>query len=258
MIEPYKVTALRLGLLQDIDYSQIVYLKDMGTKMDFPVWGVLLQGQGKNILVDLGIYDPEWASQNIIKCVREEIDDPMVGIKKAAGLSPEHIDYIIFTHLHWDHIGEDLKPFKKARFVVQEKEWKYMFKPVSYQKWAYKSSVGVCLDKGLDFFQWHYVSGWMDILPGLRVMPAPGHTPGHQIVMVQTEEGRLIITGDSVNMLENLKLNLPSGIFSNGEDYMASMELIRGYADCIIGGHELGIEPFQTQSFPKVTPLEEE
>jgi hypothetical protein len=74
LIEPYKVTALRMGLILDVDYSQIVYLKDMGTRMDFPTWGVLLQGQGKNILVDLGIYDPEWASENIIKCVRQDVD----------------------------------------------------------------------------------------------------------------------------------------------------------------------------------------
>lgn len=255
MIEPYKVTALRMGLILDVDYSQIVYLKDMGTRMDFPTWGVLLQGQGKNILVDLGIYDPEWASQNIIKCVRQDVDDPIIGIKKVANLSPEDIDYVIFTHLHWDHIGEDLKPFKNARFVVQEEEWDYMFHPVSYQKWAYTSSVGVCLDRGLDFFQWQFVRGWVDILPGLRLIPAPGHTPGHQIILVHTEEGRLIITGDSVNMIDNLNLNLPSGIFSDGEKYMASMDLVRKYADCIIAGHELTIEPYQTDSFPKVTSL---
>lgn len=255
MTEPFKVTALRLGLIQNVDYSQIVYLKDMGTRMDFPTWGALLQGQGKNILVDLGIYNPEWSTKNIIQCTREEYDDPKDAIKKAAGLSPEDIDYVIFTHLHWDHIGEDLKPFKNARFVVQEEEWDYMFHPVSYQKWAYTSSIGVCLDKDLDFFQWQFVRGWVDVLPGLRLIPAPGHTPGHQAVMVQTEEGRLIITGDSVNMLDNLNTNLPSAIFSDGAQYMASMQMVRDYADFIIAGHELEIKPFQTGSFPKVTPL---
>jgi len=97
MAEPYKVTALRFGLIQNVDYSQIVYLKDMGTRMDFPTWGALLQGQGKNILVDLGIYNPEWSTKNIIQCTREEYDDPKDAIKKAAGLSPEDIDYVIFT-----------------------------------------------------------------------------------------------------------------------------------------------------------------
>ena len=106
MIDTFKVTALRMGLLLDVDYSQIVYLKDIGHKIDFPVWGALLQGQGKNILVDLGIYEPEWSSKNIIRCVREEDDDPAAAIKKAAGLTPEEIDYVVLTHLHWDHIGK--------------------------------------------------------------------------------------------------------------------------------------------------------
>ena len=140
---------------------------------------------------------------------------------------------------------------------TKEEEWDYMFHPVSYQKWAYTSSVGVCLDKDLDFFQWQFVRGWVDILPGLRLIPAPGHTPGHQVVMVQTEEGKLIVTGDSVNMLDNLETNLPSAIFSDGHQYMDSMQLVRDYADFIIAGHEIEIEPFQTGGFPKVQPLAE-
>ena len=258
MIEAYKATVLRMGLLKDVDYSQIVYLKDMGKKMDFPVWAVLLQGNGKQILVDMGIFDPDWSTKNIIKCIREKIDLPLEALKLAANLGPEDIDYIIFTHLHWDHIGDDLKPFKNARFVVQDREWEYMFSPVSYQKWAYKSSLGVCLDRELDPFQWYIVSGWVDFLPGLRLIPTPGHTPGHQIVVVKTEEGRVAIAGDAMNMIDNLELDLPSGITTNGEDYMKSMALIRKYADYAIGAHDLAIEPFQRSSFPKVKPLHDD
>jgi N-acyl homoserine lactone hydrolase len=256
MIESYKVTVLRMGLLKDVDYSQIVYLKDMGKKMDFPVWAVLLQGNGKQILVDMGIFDPDWASKNILKCIREEIDHPAKALKMADNLNPEDVDYVIFTHLHWDHIGDNLKPFKKARFVVQDQEWRYMFAPVSYQKWAYQSSLGVCLDRGLDFFQWYFVTGWVDFLPGIKLIPTPGHTPGSQVVLVKTEEGSLAIAGDAMNMIDNLELDLPSGITTNGEDYMKSMALIRKYADYAIGGHELALEPFQSKSFPKVRRLQ--
>ena len=158
MIPAFKVTALRMGLLKTVDYSQLIYLRDIGKKVDVPTWGVLLQGQGKNIVVDLGIYDPVWASQNILTCVREEFDDPVAAIRKAADLGPEEIDYVIFTHLHWDHIGETLKPFTSARFVVQEREWDYMFHPTPFQKWAYTSSLKVCLDPEIDPFQWQFVT----------------------------------------------------------------------------------------------------
>jgi N-acyl homoserine lactone hydrolase len=251
MIQPYKITALRMGLLKSVDYSQIVYLQQMGQTLDFPVWAVLVQGQNVNILIDLGIYDPKWASKHIISCVREDYDNPIMAIRKASDLSPEDIDYIIFTHLHWDHIGDDLSPFSKARFIVQEKEWHYIFNPVSYQKWAYITSEQVCIAPNIDFFRWKFVQGWCEFLPGIQLIPTPGHSPGHQAILVKTEEGRVMITGDAMNMAVNLTKNLPSGITTNGEEYMASMALIRKYSDFVIGGHDLTINPFQTKSFPK-------
>jgi N-acyl homoserine lactone hydrolase len=255
LIQPFKVTALRFGLLKSVDYSQLIYLKRIGEKVDFPVWGALVQGQGKNILVDLGIYDPVWASKNILTCVRETFDDPVAAIKEAAGLSPEEIDYVIFTHLHWDHIGDDLKPFKNARFVVQQREWEYMFHPVSFQKWAYTSSLKVCLDPEIDPFSWLYVDGWVEFLPGLRLIPTPGHTPGHQAVLVKTDEGRLMIAGDAVNMIENLEYNLPSGVTTSGEEYNASMDRVKSCCDSMLGAHDLNVKLFQTGQFPSVKAL---
>jgi len=130
-----------------------------------------------------------------------------------------------------------------------------MFHPVSFQKWAYTSSLQVCLDPGIDPFRLQFVTGWVEFLPGLKLIPTPGHTPGHQALMVKTEEGRLIIAGDAVNMIDNLKLNLPSGVANDGETYMGSMELLKRFGDVILGGHELLIKPFQTSGFPSMKGL---
>ena len=64
-----------------------------------------------------------------------------------------------------------------------------------------------------------------------------------------------MITGDAIKMAVNLTQNLPSGITTNGEEYLTSMELIRKYSDIVIGGHDLTIKPFQTKSFPKVVNI---
>jgi N-acyl homoserine lactone hydrolase len=249
-MEPYKVTALRMGLLEAVDYSQIVYLKNIGDIQEFPVWTALVQGNGRNILIDLGIYDPEWATANIIACTREELDDPAAALAKAAGIGPQDIDTVIFTHLHWDHIGDNLALFPNARFVVQEREWRYMHNPVSYQKWAYASSLSVCLDPGIDFFQWQFVNGWTELIPGVLLVPTPGHTPGHQGVLIKTAEGRLFVAGDAVNCVDNLYSNLPSGITSDGEAYVTSMGYVREFADFVIGAHDQAIEAFQSEGFP--------
>jgi N-acyl homoserine lactone hydrolase len=38
--------------------------------------------------------------------------------------------------------------------------------------------------------------GEADLLPGIRLLPAPGHTAGHQVVLVDTDEGRVVLGGD--------------------------------------------------------------
>jgi N-acyl homoserine lactone hydrolase len=47
--------------------------------------------------------------------------------------------------------------------------------------------------------------GEAEILPGVRLLPAPGHTAGHQIVVVETDEGLVVLGGDVGHWLEELE-----------------------------------------------------
>ena len=47
--------------------------------------------------------------------------------------------------------------------------------------------------------------GEAEILPGVRVLPAPGHTAGHQIVVVETDEGPVVLGGDVGDSFEELE-----------------------------------------------------
>ncbi len=51
-----------------------------------------------------------------------------------------------------------------------------------------------------------------DIAPGVRVVPTPGHTPGHQSVAVDTDDGVVMIAGDCANCMENVVDLVPVGI----------------------------------------------
>jgi len=84
----------------------------------------------------------------------------------------------------------------------------------------------------INFFRWKFSQGCFEFLPGIQLIP----TPGHQAILIKTEEGRAMITGDAMNMAVNLTKNLSSGITTNGDEYMASMALIRKYSDFVIGG----------------------
>lgn len=249
----YKVTVLRYGVFKGLEYSQLVLLTDVGKKVDTPIYGALIQGNGKNILIDLGMSCVlDEANKKVLPCAMDENDGPVAGIKKL-GLVPEDIDYVIFTHLHWDHVGHNLNVFRNAKFVVQEKEWFSMLEEEGKGNWAYYKSLKNCKD--VDFFRWQFVDGWIEFLDGIKLIPTYGHTKGQQSVLVRLEDGtRLLIAGDAANTTNNLKLNIPSGVSISNEEYLNSLNKVRMFADCFIAAHEVDakLEPFQTSNFPKV------
>ena len=73
---------------------------------------------------------------------------------------------------------------------------------------------------------------------GLRVIRTPGHTPGHQSVLVDTGGGRYCIAGDAVMWHENLDRMIPPGVLTSVIDCMASLERIKREADHVLPSHE--------------------
>lgn len=114
-----------------------------------------------------------------------------------AGIDPADVDLVVMTHLHGDHIGWAVLPdgsplFPNARYVVQHAEiesldpsgtaWSYVVEPLRRAG------------------QLHQVRGSRG-LPGgrgtrVRLLPTPGHTPGHQSVLLSAGRDELIVTGD--------------------------------------------------------------
>ncbi len=106
------------------------------------------------------------------------------------GLEPDAIDTVVMTHLHFDHSGGTTKRtasgalepvFKRAKHVVQKLEWEDATHPHERNRASYLAeSIGPLGDAGL----LQIVDGETEIAPGVRVLPTPGHTRGHQSVLV--------------------------------------------------------------------------
>ena len=119
----------------------------------------------------------------------------------AAGFDPATVDLVIHTHLHEDHIGWDthlvdgqwVPTFPNARhvYVDVELEWTASEERRQGQD-PYAESVAPILDAGL---AWE-VAANADLGDGLRLIPTPGHTPGHVSLEVETGGELLVITGD--------------------------------------------------------------
>ena len=129
-----------------------------------------------------------------------ELDTYPAGLA-AAGLSPADVDVVVSTHLHGDHVGwhtrrEDgrwVPTFPSARYVFVEPElahWRSVHDRTPSPVVA--ESVLPVLAAGLA----DVVRPDAELVPGVRLEPAPGHTPGHVVVRVDGADRSAVVTGD--------------------------------------------------------------
>jgi N-acyl homoserine lactone hydrolase len=99
----------------------------------------------------------------------------------------ERVAVVVNTHLHFDHCGGNRLFAGRLPIHVQRIELEDARTEEDYT-----------ISEWVDFPGAAYVEhdGEAEILPGVRLVPAPGHTRGHQIVVVETEEGPVVLGGD--------------------------------------------------------------
>jgi glyoxylase-like metal-dependent hydrolase (beta-lactamase superfamily II) len=126
------------------------------------------------------------------------------------GLTPDQIDTVIPTHLHFDHSGggvhrdgETFQPaFPRARHIVQKREWDVAMDPDVRSRVSYRKEMLAPLqENGL----LHLVDGEEEISPGVRVHLTGGHSAGHQVVTVTSSAGTAFYTGDLIPTRHHLK-----------------------------------------------------
>jgi glyoxylase-like metal-dependent hydrolase (beta-lactamase superfamily II) len=120
----------------------------------------------------------------------------------ALGFSPDDVTLMIDTHLHFDHAGGNTRKspegkielsFPKARYVVQKGEYHYATHPNERTAGSYfpPNFVPVAEAGRFDF-----VDGEKEIVPGITLMPTPGHTPHHQSVLIDGGGERALFLAD--------------------------------------------------------------
>jgi len=97
------------------------------------------------------------------------------------------VAFVVNTHLHFDHCGGN-HLFPGVPIYVQRAELDDARTLDDYTIPAWVDPPGV---------EYRPVDGELELLPGVRLVPAPGHTRGSQIVVVDTDEGPVVIAGDT-------------------------------------------------------------
>lgn len=232
------VVALPMGWLQ-VDKASLTYGHDYGTSLWIPVWAAAILGAERKILVDTGFSDADWVQNALGMGCRQDKNEGLESALKTIGWRPDDVDIVINTHLHYDHIGGNTA-LQKAHFLIQEKEWHHAMHPLKTQAWAYSDRDF----HAVDYFRWTLLNGSHDVVPGVRIVPTPGHTPGHQSVVVNTEQGRVVITGDAANLVQNVVDEIPPTIMWNLSDAIQSVELLHSLATFVLPGHDPSVKPF--------------
>ena len=158
---PLEITRLHLASLRGVDGRE------------WPVHGFVVTHPGGALLVDTGVGGPQEVL-NDWRVVNRSVADALAGLD----MTPADIGLVINTHLHFDHCGQNAV-FSHAACYVQRAELDR----------AQRESPELC--GWFDFMnaRWELLDGDTEVLPGLSVITTPGHTVGHQCVVVESAGG---------------------------------------------------------------------
>ncbi len=183
----------------------------------------LIESENHRILVDTGSYG-----------------DRALLLEKLGqkGFGPEDITMLFLTHFHFDHVL-NLDLFPKAALYLSEAERDYIdqkdflsvhdpFVPEPFYRFN--------VDRITSF------SGEKCLVPGIRTIPLPGHTPGMTGLLLEQE--KVLIAGDGIKNGYEFARDLPPPVFGSKRDALASYRKARDIADIIVPGHD---RPFRNR-----------
>ena len=140
-----------------------------------------------------------------------EPQEKLLGSLEAVGVAPDQVDVVINTHLHFDHCGwntvhkdgQAVATFPRARYYVQEGEWRHASLQHERDRVSYLSDN---YDPLIRNGQMHLLHGDGEIVPGISVKVYPGHTRNLQAVMLRSGGKKACYVSDLVPTTAHLDL----------------------------------------------------
>lgn len=239
-----KLYAMNTGFVE-FDKGIFTPGRDEGKKTRAPYPFFLIVQQKGNVLFDTGvhkdvIYDPVGRLGTVAEVFKPfyKSGEDVVSQLRSLGISEPEIKYVINSHLHLDHAGGN-QFFSKSEFLVQKDELLWAMNPKSEEFGYFRAD----WDHHLNY---KTIGGEVDIFGDGTVitLPLPGHTPGHQGLIVRLKEtGTVILSGDCCPLRENLEEELIPPINHDLQESLLSIKKLRALSQkekaTIFFGHDI-------------------
>lgn len=221
------------------------------------IHALLIQSPGVRLIVDTCVGNDK--TRNLANF--NHLNNNFLNSLNNAGWSRESVTDVLCTHLHVDHVGWNTM-LVEGQWVPTFPKAKYHFGREEYEFWlskmdggagneinpelryalddvaTFNDSVKPIVDAGLV----HLVESTAEIAPGVRLIPTPGHTPGHVSVLLESKNRQAVITGDVFHHPCQIGRPQWAGSFDFSAEAASSMrgkflELFAGEDVLVIGTH---------------------
>lgn len=243
-MKDYEIYPLPMARIR-LSEGYLTYFMNYDIMVDAIIYSWYIKGPERNIIVDTS------CPMDVLLAHRPDSHEIM-SFEEALGkvdLTPEKVDSVIQTQLHYDHVGNTAK-CKNAEVIVQREELNFALAPHPVMAGLYHRDMFSRLKLNI-------IEGDTEIDKGIRLLFTPGHSPGGQSVAVKTAKGTAIITGFCCNMhnfelpkqitgytvesLEQLEAMWPvraPGIHINSLQAFDSTLKVKGLADILVPNHD--------------------
>ncbi|MCK4395117.1 MBL fold metallo-hydrolase [candidate division WOR-3 bacterium] len=163
-----------------------------------------------NMLIDTGIgdkFDEKFKGIYVV-----DKSETIEASLEMYGLKTTDIDYVVITHLHFDHAGgstyyskkgEAVPKFPNATYIIQKKEWDAALKPNPRSGASYLKENFMPLES---HNQLRLIDGEVEIFPNVRCIHTGGHTEGHQIVIIEDDDSGAIYWADLIPTTSHIRI----------------------------------------------------
>jgi glyoxylase-like metal-dependent hydrolase (beta-lactamase superfamily II) len=251
--DTYEVTIVKFGTRSthksDVYLNFHIYdLADDPVDMDYFFW--VLKNADRTIVIDTGFSKVGGENRKRTFLVEPSAAFAELGVNGAD--APD----VVITHAHYDHAG-NLDLFPDSRVIMSAVEFEFWTSKLADRRQFKHSSEPADLDqiqRAHDEGRLVLFDDKYEVAPGVDLITVGGHTPGQAIVLVQTDEGPVLLASDSIHYMEEYEKDLPFMFVADLPGMYTAFDTIRSMMDTGVARHLVaGHDPDTLNRFTPVT-----